>query len=66
MNVSKRELEVLEWISNGFTTKEIADQLYISNHTVVTHRKKLLEKMCARNTAVLVRKAFEMGILQTH
>ena len=63
-NISNREIEVLENISYGFTTSEIAQRLYLSSHTVVSHRKNLQSKLDARNIAVLVRKAFEYGLLQ--
>ena len=52
--ISERELEVLEQVSLGFSTKEIADKLYLSNHTVNDHRKSLLAKLGARNSAHLI------------
>ncbi len=58
-----REKEVLQLISHGNTTKQIAQNLYISNHTVVQHRKNLLRKMNAANTAQLIRKGFERAII---
>lgn len=61
--VSTREIEVLEMVSLEHTTKEIADALYISTHTVITHRKNLMMKLDVKNTAGLVRKAFEYGLL---
>ena len=64
MKLSSREVEVLDKISLGLTTKEIANSLFLSTHTVDTHRKHLLVKMDVRNTAGLVRRAFETGILQ--
>lgn len=63
--ISPREQEVLRSISLGFTTKEIANEMFVSTHTINTHRKHLLEKMKAKNVAGLVRKGFEQGILQT-
>ena len=61
--ISRREKEVLFLIAYEYTTLEIADRLYISKHTVDTHRKNLLLKMDVRNPAGLVRKGFETGIL---
>ena len=61
--LSKREIQVLDLISHGLTTKEIASSLYISNHTVISHRKNLMMKMNVPNTAGMVRRAFENGIL---
>ncbi len=61
--ISPREHQVLHLIAYEHTTKEITQKLYISNHTVISHRQHLLEKLCVRNTAGLVRRAFELGIL---
>jgi len=63
-SITPRERQVLELISFGHTTKEIANNLYLSNHTIISHRKNLLDKMDARNTAGLIRKAFETGTLR--
>jgi DNA-binding CsgD family transcriptional regulator len=56
-SLSPRENEVLEMISNGFLSKEIAGKLNISDSTVVTHRKNLISKLNVRNTAELIKKA---------
>ncbi|MEL6122833.1 MAG: helix-turn-helix transcriptional regulator [Bacteroidota bacterium] len=61
--VSEREREVLRLIAYEYTSKEIASMLYISPHTTISHRKNLMEKLDVRNTAGLVRRAFETGIL---
>ena len=62
MNIllSKREEEVLNLILNEYTTGEIARHLYLSEETIRTHRKRLLDKFNARNVAGLVRRAVEM------
>ncbi|RZV54531.1 MAG: LuxR family transcriptional regulator, partial [Flavobacteriaceae bacterium] len=41
------------------SSKQIADILYISNHTAISHRKNLIEKFQVKNTAHLVKRAFE-------
>ena len=61
--VSPREHEVLELIAHEYTSKEIAHRLYISTHTVLSHRKNLYEKLGVKNTAGLIRSAFECGLL---
>jgi len=61
--LSKREIEVLKLIVQEMTTQEIADALFISNHTVETHRKNLLDKLNARNIAGLVRYAYQNNML---
>jgi len=62
--LSGREREVLECIATGLTTHEIADQLFISKNTVETHRKNLLYKLKARNTAELVNNAYKQRLIQ--
>ena len=61
--LSKREIEVLECIATGQTTQEIADHLFISKNTVETHRKNLLFKLQAKNTAELVNNAFKKRVI---
>jgi DNA-binding CsgD family transcriptional regulator len=58
-----KEKEVLALISMGLTTKEIAGRLNISHHTVETHRKNLLRKCAAKNSAQLVQLAFAQQII---
>jgi len=43
--ISKREADILKNIALGFSNKEIADKLFISTHTVVTHRKNITRKL---------------------
>lgn len=62
--LSDREKEVLECIASGFTTHEIGEKLFISKNTVETHRKNLLYKLKARNTAELVNKAYKQRLIQ--
>ena len=62
--VSSREKQVLDLILNELTTKEIASKLYISTETVTSHRKNIMQKLNARNTAGLVRRAIESGVVR--
>lgn len=55
--VSEREHEVLRLIADGLSSREIANQLFISNHTAITHRKNLIEKFKVKNTAELIKEA---------
>ena len=64
--LTKRELEVLRLIGEEFTNTEIAEKLFISDNTVFTHRKNLLGKLKARNTAGLIRSAAKFGLLEDH
>ena len=43
--ISKREIDILKNIALGYSNKEIADNLFISTHTVVTHRKNITRKL---------------------
>jgi len=52
--LSIREIEVLGLIMQGFTNHEIAGKLFISYETVKSHRKNILEKTSAKNTAALI------------
>jgi DNA-binding NarL/FixJ family response regulator len=61
--LTRREKEVLELIANGMTNAEIAKKLFISVTTVDTHRKNLLAKLEAKNTASLVRIATQRQLI---
>lgn len=54
INISERELVVLQLIAEGLTTKQIADKLHLSFHTVMTHRKNMMAKLGLNNTAGLI------------
>ena len=62
--VTRREMEVLQLIAEGMTNNEIAQKLFIGITTVDTHRKNLLDKFAAKNTAELVRIAFQKKFLK--
>ena len=61
--LTRREKEVLELIAEGMTNNEIAQKLYISVSTVDSHRKNLLSKFEAKNTASLVRIATQLHFI---
>jgi DNA-binding NarL/FixJ family response regulator len=61
--ITRREKEVLLLIAEGLTNTEIAEKLFVSIPTVNTHRKSLLEKFDARNTAILISKAIRQGMV---
>ncbi len=61
--LSPRERQVLHLIAYENTNVEIAEMLYISDQTVKSHRKNLLQKLSVKNSAGLVRKGFELGLL---
>jgi len=61
--LTRREKEVLELIASGLTNPEIALNLFISNTTVETHRKNLLQKFEVKNVASLINKASKSGYI---
>lgn len=63
MSISNREMEVLQLIADEYTSEEIAKRLFISAHTVLSHRKRMMCKLDVKNTAGLIRRAFEIGFL---
>lgn len=60
---SERELEVLACIAKGYSTKEIAVKLFISENTVENHRKSLFRKLQASNMADLIVKSIAAGYI---
>jgi DNA-binding NarL/FixJ family response regulator len=61
--LSNKETEVLGLISKGLTTKEIANQLFVSSRTIETHRANILKKLEVKNTAELIKKAAKMNLI---
>ncbi|MES2778151.1 MAG: response regulator transcription factor [Bacteroidota bacterium] len=61
--LTRREKEVLELIADGSTNGEIAERLFIAVTTVDTHRKNLLLKLNAKNTAALIKIAMENNLI---
>lgn len=61
--LSSRELEVLDRLAAGLTTAQIAEGLFISENTVKTHVRHILEKLQAANRAEAVSKALQMGLI---
>ena len=53
--LTKREKEVLELIAEGFTNQEIAARLFLNSTTIDSHRKNMLTKFNAKNTAALIK-----------
>lgn len=62
--ISRRENQILNMIAYEFSSKEIAARLYIARETVHSHRKNLLKKLEVINSAGMVRKGIELGLIQ--
>lgn len=61
--LSKREKEVFQWLTRGYTNQQIADRLCLSPKTIETHRAHLLEKLGIRSRAELVHFALDHELL---
>lgn len=61
--LSGREIEVLQLIAHGLTNQEIADQLYLSLHTVKVHARNIYSKLAVKNRTQAVAQAKALGIL---
>jgi len=61
--LTKREVEIVRLICQELTMKEISERLFLSEQTVLTHRKNLMKKMNARNSVSIVRYAIQNGII---
>lgn len=61
--LSSREKEILELIAKGLTIYQIADTLFISHHTVVSHKQKLFYKFNVDKITSLVKKALDLEII---
>lgn len=61
--ITQRELEILQLISLGLTSQDIATKLFISKNTVETHRKNMLAKLNVNNTAALLKIAYKKGLV---
>jgi DNA-binding NarL/FixJ family response regulator len=63
-DLTPREMQILQLVWDGYTSRLIAEQLKISIKTAEAHRANMMKKLRASNTAQLVKAAFEAGLLQ--
>jgi len=61
--LTKREMEVVKLVSEGYTSKVIAEKLFISPFTVVKHRKNIIKKLSAKNFNEVISYAIANGLL---
>jgi DNA-binding NarL/FixJ family response regulator len=66
VNLSERELEIITLIAEGLTNSEIADRLFLSPHTVNTHRKNIMQKLGVKNTASVVMYAVKAHLVNVN
>lgn len=62
--LSERELQILKLFAKGHGINEIAEELYISNKTVSTHKARLMQKMGFSSNAELVRYAADHNLVE--
>lgn len=63
IKLSQREIEIIFYISNGFTNNQIAAKLELSIHTINTHRKNILKKLKLKKSSELIIYAINNGII---
>jgi NarL family two-component system response regulator LiaR len=64
LNISKRELEVLELMAAGLSNQEIAGKLFVSLNTIKTHSRNLFEKMEVSRRTQAIDKAKKLGLIR--
>jgi DNA-binding NarL/FixJ family response regulator len=62
--LTEREIEIVRWVAEGLSSREIAEKLNLSVKTVETHRANMMEKLGAHNTPELIRYAIREGIVK--
>lgn len=63
LGITRREMEILELISQGLSNREIADKLYVSENTVKTHCSRTFDKLGAKRRTQAVQLGKEFGLL---
>ncbi len=63
LTITEREIEIVRLVAEGLSNKEIAEKLFLSAHTVTTHRKNIMSKLQVNNTAGLVLYAVRNDLL---
>jgi DNA-binding NarL/FixJ family response regulator len=62
-NLTCREKEILLLLFEGLTSKQISQKLFVSEATVITHRKNLRKKLKVTNSIELINQAMKMGLI---
>ncbi|MDY4630335.1 MAG: LuxR C-terminal-related transcriptional regulator, partial [Candidatus Cryptobacteroides sp.] len=63
IGLSQREIQIIRLSAEGLKATEIADRIFLSVHTVNTHRQRIYSKMGVRNVSDMIRKATELGLI---
>ncbi|MBC6108927.1 response regulator transcription factor [Pedobacter fastidiosus] len=62
-SISEREVEIVKLLSLGYNSKEIGEMLFISEHTVNTHRRNMVKRLDLKNSYQLIVWAFKKRVL---
>ncbi len=60
--LTEREIEIIEYTAKGLSAKAVADQLFLSTHTIYTHRKNILRKLNMNSSSELIVFALNNGL----
>ena len=63
LSITPRELEILQLIAEGFSNREIAEKLFVSENTVKTHTSRVFDKLSARRRTQAVQRGKELGLI---
>jgi DNA-binding NarL/FixJ family response regulator len=63
VQISPRELDIIQYIAEGYTNTQVAEMLFLSPHTVNTHRKNIMNKLGVKNTAGIVMYAVKINLV---
>ena len=66
IKLSPREVEIIQLVADGMSNKEIAEKIFLSVHTITTHRKNIMSKLGVNNTAGLVMFAIRQNLIETN
>lgn len=64
IKLSAREVEIIQLVAEGMSNKEMANRLFLSVHTITTHRKNIMSKLGVNNTAGLVMFAIRQNLIE--
>lgn len=62
--LTRREIEIIQYLCDGFSAKEVGGKLNVSHRTVETHRNNILRKLGFNNTAELIKYAVKQGFVE--
>lgn len=63
-DLTSREIEILQLIGKGYSTKELASMLHLSQHTIYTHRKNMMKKLNVNSSTDMILSAVNLGLIK--